>query len=79
MEEFANSPSEYNLKNEEMNNYKKAIERNEVRDFFFGYGEYYHHDRDWGTHDNISTFIDILDMNFTISIVFAIAIKKRSS
>ena len=30
---FANSPSEYNLKNKEMNNYKKAIERNEVRDF----------------------------------------------
>lgn len=50
MAEFANSPSEYNLKNKEMNNYKKAIERNEVRDFLFGYGEYYHHDRDWGTH-----------------------------
>lgn len=50
MAEFANSPSEYNLKNKEMNNYKKAIERNEVRDFFFGYCEYYHHDRDWGTH-----------------------------
>ena len=44
-----------------MNKYKKAIERNEVRDFLFGYGEYYHHDRDWGTHDNISTFIDILE------------------
>ena len=26
-----------------------------------GYGEYYHHDRDWGTHENISTFIDILE------------------
>ena len=46
-----------------MNNYKKAIERNEVRDFLFGYGEYFEKNDEWGEeygHDSICTFIHII-------------------
>lgn len=46
-----------------MNRYLQAIERNEVRDFLFGYGEYFERNYDWGEeygHDSISTFVNIL-------------------
>ncbi len=31
-----------------MNKYLQAIERNEVRDFLFGYGEYFEKNYEWG-------------------------------
>lgn len=46
-----------------MNKYLQAIERNEVRDFLFGYGEYFEKNYEWGEeygHDSICTFIHII-------------------
>lgn len=45
-----------------MNKYKKAIEKNQVKAFFYGHGEYHYFDRDFpDTHSNPSTFMDVLD------------------
>jgi hypothetical protein len=46
-----------------MNKYLQAIERNEVRDFLFGYGEYFEKNDEWGEevgHNSICSFIHII-------------------
>ncbi len=46
-----------------MNKYLQAIERNEVRDFLFGYGEYFEKNYEWGEeagHNQARTFGSII-------------------
>jgi hypothetical protein len=46
-----------------MNRYLQAIERNEVKDFLFGYGEYFEKNDEWGEeagHNSICSFIHII-------------------
>lgn len=44
------------------NLYEKARKKNEFREFFFGKGEYFIFDRDWGTHDFTRTCCYIFDL-----------------
>ncbi len=44
-----------------MNNYKKAIIKNETSDFLLGRGNYFVYNRDYGDHDITATYMDLLN------------------
>lgn len=44
-----------------MNYYQKAIEKNQVIEFFRGEGEYFDLDKDRATHNNAFTYMQIID------------------